>query len=198
MKWQSSVSYGRMLRSSCVSSIFWSHWNRGLPALQFLKEKKKKNSWRTCARTLCTREQRTAMMMPLQNLERRHQRSFWNILKKTGPTLEVECGCNFSDRRCSIWKTGLPTGLSFHAKIKAFVKPSSSVPACVSELSKSDAGKHHEASHNSVLNAVRSRYIHGVDSQLIQQVQQIATPCQHNHIWDEGDLQDDNSDMHTT
>ena len=72
---------------------------------------------------------------------------------------------------------------SFHAKIKAFVKPSSSVPACVSELSKFDAGKHHEASHNRVLSAVRSRYVHGVDSQLMQQVQQIATICcHHNHI----------------
>ena len=46
----------------------------------------------------------------------------------------------------------------------------------VSERFKFDAGKHYEASHNRVLNAVRSRYIHGVDSQLMQQVQQIATP----------------------
>ena len=94
-----------------VSSMFWSHWKRGLPALQFLKKKKRKRkekkrkkrekSWRTCARTLCTREQRTAMMMPLQNLERRHQRSFWNILKKTGPTVE-KCGWKFPERRCSI------------------------------------------------------------------------------------------------
>ena len=126
-----------------VSSMFWSHWNRGLPALQFLKKKKRKRkdkkrkkkkrekSWRTCARTLCTREQRTAMM-PLQNLERRHQRSFWNILKKTGPTVE-KCGWNFPERRCSIIMGNRTTNRveSFHAKIKAFVKPSSSVPACV-------------------------------------------------------------------
>ena len=52
----------------------------------------------------------------------------------------------------------------------------------MSELSKFDAGKHHEASHNRVLNAVRSRYIHGVDSQLIQQGQQIATPYTANII----------------
>ena len=67
------------------------------------------------------------------------------------------------------------------AKIKVFVTPSSPVPACVSELFKFDAGKHHEASHNCVLNAVRSRYTHGVDSQLVQ-VQQIATPYAANII----------------
>ena len=68
----------------------------------------------------------------------------------------------------------------------------------VSERFKFDAGKHYEASHNRVLSAVRSRYVHGVDSQLRQQVQQIATICcHHNHIWDEGELQDDHSLMHT-
>ena len=52
----------------------------------------------------------------------------------------------------------------------------------VSELFKFDDGKRHVASHNRVINAVRSRYIHGVDSQLIQQVQQIATPYAANII----------------
>ena len=73
---------------------------------------------------------------------------------------------------------------SFHAKIKAFVKPSSSVPTCVSELFKFDAGKHHEASHNRVLNAVRSRYIQwcGLSAHTTNPADCNPICCQHNHI----------------